>query len=104
LAFLNDRVDRLIRAEPNPQRALSWLLDELEEAGLWNANPESLEEAGNVLIYSNLLVQEHLYLKGIPGRLPQRVMRNNARARKLIKHMSLEDWLNLLLDRPSDSR
>lgn len=104
LALLSNRLNRLIRDEAEPVAALARAVARLDEADLLNQTPTRVEQAGSMLIFDNLKVREILNDKGIPGQLPKQIQRDNPKARRLAERTSLDSWLTMLLDRPSDSQ
>src|SRR5262245_15068333 len=101
LSLLADRLDNLLKQEPDPQAALDRTVQLLKSENLLDRTP-TMEQAGDCLILNNALMWERLYLMDIPGKLPPRIVTNNPEAQKIISETTLENWLNALTNRPSN--
>jgi len=102
LILLADRFDRMLAAEDDPETALDETFSWLESEGLAENFPESLEEAGRELIIGNQLIQERLYLMGIPGRLPANLTYSDPQADKVLSETTLTQWMIALCNKASD--
>lgn len=101
------RLQHLLEQEDDPEQALRDLVNQLEEQDLALNLPQELEplSLATVLILDSGDLQQHLERLGVPGRLPEKFPANDPKAEKLYGEMSLENWLNALLeDQPNPDR
>jgi hypothetical protein len=99
LSLLADRLDEMVKLEPDPQQAFKYLLWYLDSEDMLDVYPDNLEQAGTVIL-SNVAVQQALSEKDVPGELPKQLLEDDDEARQLVRDTHLEQWLLLLCLNP----
>jgi hypothetical protein len=97
LAFLADRVQKMIEREEDPQAALSYSTWWLESEGLMGQMPHLLAEPGWTLVMENPALGIRLGMLDVPGELPEKITSGNAAALKLVEETTLENWITQLV-------